>query len=130
MPIRPEMRDQYPDDWEEISWKVRSEAGWRCEGSPEYPDCRATNRRPHPETGSVVVLTVAHLDHDPRNCERENLRAWCQRCHLIYDGHQHKQMQIKKRHERADTQEMFEGQPELTYAELAARISIRDRVDR
>lgn len=33
-----------------------------------------------------VVLTVAHLDHQPENCERENLRAWCQRCHNQYDA--------------------------------------------
>ena len=32
-----------------------------------------------------VVLTVAHLDHQPENCADENLRAWCQRCHNIYD---------------------------------------------
>jgi hypothetical protein len=32
-----------------------------------------------------IVLTIAHLDHDPRNCAPENLRAWCQRCHLAYD---------------------------------------------
>jgi hypothetical protein len=33
-----------------------------------------------------VVLTVAHLDHTPENCARENLRAWCQRCHNLYDA--------------------------------------------
>lgn len=33
-----------------------------------------------------VVLTVAHLDHDPTNCARENLRALCQRCHNAYDA--------------------------------------------
>lgn len=32
-----------------------------------------------------VVLTVAHLDHMPENCADDNLRAWCQRCHNIYD---------------------------------------------
>lgn len=32
-----------------------------------------------------IVLTVAHLDHQPENCAPENLRAWCQRCHNIYD---------------------------------------------
>jgi 5-methylcytosine-specific restriction endonuclease McrA len=32
-----------------------------------------------------VVLTVAHLDHQPENCDPENLRAWCQRCHNRYD---------------------------------------------
>lgn len=32
-----------------------------------------------------VVLTIMHLDHDPTNCEPENLKAACQRCHLNYD---------------------------------------------
>jgi len=36
----------------------------------------------------VIVLTIAHLDHDPRNCADENLAALCQRCHNRYDrGH-------------------------------------------
>ncbi|MFN3575510.1 MAG: hypothetical protein ACK4TJ_00775 [Tabrizicola sp.] len=33
-----------------------------------------------------VVLTVAHLDHRPENCDRANLRALCQRCHNRYDA--------------------------------------------
>lgn len=33
-----------------------------------------------------VVLTVAHLDHTPENCDPDNLRAWCQRCHNAYDA--------------------------------------------
>lgn len=32
-----------------------------------------------------VVLTVAHVDQNPRNNDRSNLRAWCQRCHLEFD---------------------------------------------
>jgi hypothetical protein len=39
----------------------------------------------------VIVLTVAHLDHDPRNCERSNLKALCQYCHLHYDSKHHQQ---------------------------------------
>ena len=50
--------------------------GWRC---------LAVNGEPHPATGSRVVLTVAHLDHDPRNSDPDNLRAMCQRCHNRYD---------------------------------------------
>lgn len=34
----------------------------------------------------TVVLTVAHLDHRPENCTRDNLRALCQRCHNVYDA--------------------------------------------
>lgn len=34
-----------------------------------------------------VVLTIAHLDHDPRNhnVTDDRLRALCQLCHLKYD---------------------------------------------
>lgn len=90
MPIRPEERARYPTDWPAISLEVRERAGWRCEGSPAYPDCRAENAKPHPVTGSKVVLTTAHLNHQPEDCgepgDRPNLKAWCQRCHLTYDA--------------------------------------------
>jgi hypothetical protein len=51
--------------------------------------CGAEHGYPHPVTGSKVVLTVAHLDHDPTNCGDDNLRAMCQRCHLAYDHEHH-----------------------------------------
>lgn len=89
MPIRPENRRRYPKNWTAISTGVKERAGWRCEGSPKYPDCRAKHGEPHPVTGSRVVLTTAHLDHTPENNgapgDRPNLRAWCQRCHNTYD---------------------------------------------
>lgn len=89
MPIRPENRARYPKDWKAISLEVREAAGWACEGSPAFPDCRAENAKPHPATGSKVVLTVAHLNHTPEDNgepgNRPNLRAWCQRCHNTYD---------------------------------------------
>jgi hypothetical protein len=85
MPIKPENLNRYPPDWKQISQRVRNEAGNVCEGSPAFPDCRAVNGQPHPVTGSRVILTVAHLNHTPEDCRRENLKAWCQRCHLTYD---------------------------------------------
>jgi hypothetical protein len=63
MPIRKSERVRYPANWKTISLARREAANWRCEGSPAYPDCRAENRKPHPVTGSAVVLTVAHLNH-------------------------------------------------------------------
>lgn len=86
MPIRAENKSRYPKDWPKISLAARERADNRCEGSPLFPDCRAANGQPHPATGSKVVLTVAHLDHQPENCDPENLRAWCQRCHNAYDA--------------------------------------------
>ena len=116
MPIRPENRDRYPDDWKAISQRVRDEAGQKCEwcGAPNGAliargkgHDAGTYMMPRGETfdaktgkylgisrGSEynvdritkVVLTVAHLDHQPENCARDNLRALCQRCHNLYDA--------------------------------------------
>lgn len=80
MPIRAENKARYPADWKAISLAIRVRAGQRCE------QCGAENGKPHPGTGSRVVLTVAHLDHQPENCDPANLRAWCQRCHNAYDA--------------------------------------------
>lgn len=81
MPIRPENKARYPSDWKEISERIRFErADNRCEW------CDAENYQPHPETGSKVILTVAHLDHTPENCDDDNLVALCQRCHNGYDA--------------------------------------------
>ncbi len=83
----PMNRSNYADNWEEISNAVRFvRAAGCCEGSPAYQNCRAQHGEPHPVTGSKVVLTVAHLDHDTQNNKMYNLRAMCQRCHLTYDA--------------------------------------------
>lgn len=86
MPIRPENRARYPANWPDIARAVKEAAGYACVGSTAYPDCKVLDGMAHPVTGSVVVLTVAHLDHTPENCEPENLRCWCQRCHNTYDA--------------------------------------------
>ena len=80
MPIRAENKARYPKDWKAISLSIRARAGNKCE------ECAAVNGEPHPLTGSKVVLTTAHLDHTPENCDPSNLRAWCQRCHNRYDA--------------------------------------------
>ena len=77
MPIRAENRARYPADWRAISAAVRLDAGNRCEGSPTYPACRAENGKPHPVTGSKVVLTVAHLDHQPFDLRLPNVKGNC-----------------------------------------------------
>ncbi len=37
----------------------------------------------------VIVLTVAHIDHDKTNNNFDNLAALCQKCHLRHDIHEH-----------------------------------------
>lgn len=42
----------------------------------------------------VIVLTVAHLDHNPENCHPGNLLCMCQHDHNIYDrAHRNETMQ-------------------------------------
>jgi hypothetical protein len=107
MPIKPENRDRYPKDWRAIVELVRERSGDCCEGSPAFPDCRAPNGKPHPVTGSKVVLTTGHLNHEPEDCRLENLRHWCQRCHLVYDAEHHAQTAYATRKAKANTQELF-----------------------
>ena len=80
MPIRPENRKRYPADWKEISLRIKDRERWHCKW------CFAAHGKPHPVTGSNVVLTVAHLDHQPENNADDNLAALCQRCHNTYDA--------------------------------------------
>ena len=110
MPIKPEMRGFYPSDWPQISRRVRFErAAGICQGCGRphgtkircLPDGRWfdptqriwRNGRGRParwpdlvETAQVrhtrVVLAAAHLDHNPRNNRRRNLKSLCQRCHM------------------------------------------------
>lgn len=111
MPVKPENRARYPANWStEVRPAILARASNCCEGSPAYPDCRAPNgAMRNNKTDEVttdheviqdwawlgnssmtkIVLTVAHLDHQPENCNPDNLRAWCQRCHLAYDRIHH-----------------------------------------
>lgn len=90
----PFKRELYPANWRAISLAIRERAGWRCEF------CGAAQGEPHPETGSRVVLTVAHLDHNPQNCAPDNLRALCQCCHLRYDAAEHARHAAETRRQR------------------------------
>jgi 5-methylcytosine-specific restriction endonuclease McrA len=54
-----------------------------------------------------IVLTVAHLDHDPTNNADENLKALCQRCHLSHDREQHTANARATRRSRKASRELF-----------------------
>lgn len=59
----------------------------------------------------VIVLTVAHLNHQPEDCRPENLAAMCQRHHLAYDHEHHRINAWHTRRARQLTGELFELQP-------------------
>lgn len=55
----------------------------------------------------VIVLTVAHLNHQPEDCRPENLAAMCQRHHLAYDHDHHRANSQATRRAKAGTLELF-----------------------
>lgn len=99
MPIRPENKDRYPDNWPEIRRAILERAGHCCEfcGVENYAVgywdpggffCYVHEKSFDDPSGIPrikIVLTIAHLDHTPENCDPDNLRALCQKCHNNYD---------------------------------------------
>ena len=110
MPIKHENKARYPKDWKQIRARILDRARHRCEqcNVPNYAYRNRTTgewttNEMQVETWTCVdgdkatriVLTIAHLDHTPENCADDNLRAWCQRCHLAYD-HDHHQRNARQ----------------------------------
>jgi hypothetical protein len=120
MPIKPELRWYYPIDWPQISHWVRfvrakgccqvcgrphgatvrhlGDGRWWDEAQQTWRDGRGrkvpspTLVEAAPIRTTKVVLAAAHLDHDPAHCGRRhrNVRAFCQRCHLLHDRPEHR----------------------------------------
>lgn len=88
MPIKPENKARYPKNWKEIRASILQRANNKCEF------CGIENYSIR-ENGSKVVLTIAHLDHTPENCNPENLRALCQKCHNTYDAEHRKETRLR-----------------------------------
>jgi hypothetical protein len=119
MPVRPEWRPFYRSrEWRDIRSRMLIRARGCCEqcGVPDrtfvarwrgawklsehWYSSDGTPPRLWPVFGRRfvwIVLTVAHLDHDPRNNADENLRALCQWCHLHYDAPHHKETRCSRK---------------------------------
>lgn len=58
-----------------------------------------------------IILTVAHLNHDPRDSRPENLLAMCQRCHNRLDVPHRRKNAAATRRAKLNNLELFaEGQ--------------------
>ena len=59
---------------------------------------RLPARAPSPEGEAIrttkVILAAAHLDHDPGNNRPRNLKALCQRCHMLHDRDEHQRRRV------------------------------------
>ena len=97
-------------EWLAIRKRILERAGNCCEGNDLFPKCRAENGKPHPVTGSKVVLTIGHVNQDETDNRDVNLKAWCQRCHLTWDAKQHALSASLTRHAKAGQPDLF-GRP-------------------
>lgn len=113
--MSPFVASRYPKDWKQISLRIRDRAQGRCEcegecglhrTNPGPRRCTEKNRERAAWAKGKIVLTVAHLNHDPMDCRAENLKAMCQRCHLRYDRFLHAENSAKTR-DRKKGQERF-----------------------
>lgn len=102
MPISKENKSKYPDNWKEISEYIRFErADNKCEvcGAINYSWVNRHTRElclSDEDDAIRIILTVAHLDHNPENNNYKNLKAMCQRCHNRYDR-KHRNETIRNR---------------------------------
>lgn len=142
MPIRPQYRWLYPIDWRELSTMIRFErANGRCEhcGRPHgqivihlgdgrwwdaegeaWRDGRGRILRRGLQSASFseirstrVYLATAHLDHDPANNRPRNLKAFCQRCHMLHDHDEHRRQRWLTLRMRKALGDLFSGPYEL-----------------
>lgn len=102
---------KYPENWKtEIRPRILKRDGHRCKkcGLPNHAivlsrsrtllaeydkhhtarEARGFYNEPG-DPATVIVLTIAHLDHDTANNDAANLAALCQKCHLTHDAQQH-----------------------------------------
>lgn len=110
---------KYPPDWEERRQRILERSGNCCEfcGVENYAvGARDINGDWHDmdDIGHMsyeygmrlfgdypvlikIILTIAHLDHDPENWDvsENRLAALCQRCHLQYDR-EHRKKEAEK----------------------------------
>ena len=113
MPIKPENKKLYPKNWKQIRNSILERAENMCEGRIQrgkhtVPCCCKNNSIGYRDKDGnfieldgysdfecaendgekiiQIVLTIAHLDHDPTNNKPSNLRALCQKCHNKHDG--------------------------------------------
>lgn len=137
MPIKKENLAKYPPprEWAAIRDRILERAGNRCEkcgvsgraiGYREKDGSFVQLAASREDVGMEVevasldghkvveiVLTIAHLDHDPTNSDESNLRAWCQRDHLCYDAELHAENAARTRSEKKRTAATVAGQAVL-----------------
>lgn len=122
MPIKKENKKLYPKNWKQIREQILQRAGNKCEfcgvknhligyrdANGKFIESTGMQQEADKLDGEKVfkiVLTIAHLNHNPQDNSPDNLRALCQKCHNNYDKEHRKET-------RKRTLEQIRGQNEL-----------------
>jgi hypothetical protein len=100
-------------EWDGERWLEHGHVGHELHGAFQQAKQMAADTQwsrygddPEAPKVLVIVLTTAHLDHDPANCAPANLAPMCQRHHLAYDHQLHQTNSYMTRRERANTMEL------------------------
>lgn len=106
---------EYPKDWKEIRERILVRANNKCEfcgvenhsygyrdSQGKFHELSAMQVEAAALDGDktlMIVLTIAHLDHDEENhnVKDDRLAALCQRCHLQYDAKEKSHRRKKKK---------------------------------
>ncbi len=135
MPIAKELRKFYGAQWRQnVRPRILERAGGRCEQCNKGPDRKRLvvvrdgsgrwldkgliwrgpdgDRAEDPPRRTRryrihLVLTVAHLNHTPGDDRDENLKALCQRCHLVHDRQQHRETLLRRIEERSGQRRLW-----------------------
>ena len=134
MPIKPESKHVSPKDWNAIRAKVTRRAGNQCERcgmnnhaygyrdpEGEFQEVTPAKAEALSIDGEIkfirIILTLAHLDHDPTNNGipgvRPNLLAVCQRCFNLHELPYRESKAARTRHEADRLYAEQMGQEEL-----------------
>lgn len=123
MPIKPENKKLYPTNWKGIRANILKRAdnecefcfvrngaiGYRTSDGSFYEASLSYDYDFYEDRKLIkIVLTIAHLDHDPTNNDPKNLAALCQRCHNRYDSLHRKTNARKTRRDRKAIGDFFQ----------------------
>jgi hypothetical protein len=126
MPIKD--KSLYPPNWKDIRKRILEREGHCCKTcgvenysigyrdykgewneieKSDYGDAIAQMAEQTGYKVIKIVLTIAHLDHDPTNNNESNLAALCQLHHLRHDAQQHKANAAETRNRKKGLQKLF-----------------------
>ncbi len=78
----PMQRTLYPANWRQMAEEAKRQAGYQCQQCHKKQGEWTHNRFGLPRR---VVITCAHLDHDPQN-PAARIAVMCAACHCRYDA--------------------------------------------